>query len=153
VRASVAADYSGARTLAVVYEPHATGTVFATVVSHAGAGYAGITLREDNSGSWVCSTVGYGDPRVGATPVKAPQVVIAVLGPAVATYERDGVDVKTSGSTGAGASITGTLVVGAQSIVGVRACKSVALVACWSRALSSDDKAELLAYCAARWTT
>jgi len=153
VRASVAVDYSGDHTVGVVYEPHATATVFATVFSHAGAADAGLTFREDNDFSRVCSTVAQGNPRVTAIPAKVPQVVIAAIGPTVGTYERDGVNVLDSSDLAAGASVNGTLVIGAQSIVGVRACKAIGLIAVWSRTLSADDKAAFYAYCAARWAT
>lgn len=153
-RAGVAIDYSGTTTLALVYEPHATATSFSTVIAHLSGGGAGRIVREDNSESWLLSTVGYGDPRVrAATPPKAPQVTTITLGPAVATYERNGVDVTSSPSAGAGSSITGTLLLGAHSSVGVRACKGIALAACWDHALDSTERAALYAYCAARWTT
>lgn len=153
VRASVAANYSGNCTVAVVYEPHATATIFSTVFGHVSAGSAGLVMREDNIDSFVCSSAFYGDPRVKAAVSKTPQVVIAAVGPSVATYERNGVDVKVSGSMLAGSSITGTLTIGALSDVGVRACKSIGLLAVWNRTLSASEKTSLLAYCATKWTT
>lgn len=157
-RPSVTIDYSGDHTISLVYEPHAPGTVFATAITHVnGSGpmngsQAGFVLREDNAESWACSTIGFGDPRVkAASPPKTPQSILITLGPSIATYERNGTSVTTSPSAGSGTNTTGTLTIGAQSLIGVRASKAIAFAACWTRALSTEEKAALAAYLNTHW--
>ena len=152
-RANVPGDYSGSRTLALVYQPQATGVVHSAVLVHTNAGAAGLVLREDNTESWCLSTQSYGSTGVrSAAPPKTPQVIICVLGPSVATYERGGVDVSTSPTTGAGSSITGKLSLGARDFSN-RSPAAIALAAVWSRALSAPEKIAFYAYCASRWAT
>lgn len=153
-RSGVAGDFSGTNTYAIVYEPQETVSSFSTVLVHSTAGGSGFVLREDDSFSVACSNASYGSPQArAATPPKTPQVIVISIGPSVATYERNGAVVTTTSVPGTGPSITGKLSLGANTVVGNRSCKYIALAVRWNRALSAGDKADLYAYCASVWAT
>lgn len=156
-RDGVSIDYSALTlTIIAVYEPRTAAREYGAVVDHLTSGGAGPILY-DSSSDLQCAQdggVGAPEPRARAPISLAPQVVIATIGPSVATIERDGVEVQTVSVAGTLTAVSSRpLAVGGDAEWIDRGARYVGLVCAVGRALTSDEKAAIYAYCAARWTT
>lgn len=149
---AVAYGATGTTTLAAVYRPRPA--LAGNVLVHYDNSLVGLSLADEaDPGSVIARTHRNNDPpTTRANSVRVAQSLIVTLG-ADSSVRRDGVIVTTAAANGAPVDVgaSGRLGIGGDNRFDTNNTDAVALVACWDRALSADERADYATYVASRW--
>lgn len=138
-------------TLIACYEPRLEARTYGAVVGHLNGSGAGPVLYDSDTQRAQDGGIGAPEPRSRAPISLAPQVVIATIGPSVATIERDGVEVQTVSVVGTLTDIVSRpITVGGDAEWLDQGARYVGCVCVVARALTSEEKTAVYAYCALR---